>query len=79
MPKRKPIDQYETVYYKYTKDNVEAHRRNPEWYPQVNTEGMCLGRHSATILKVKWDKFDEPKLIEEHRVGVRRKNESRVV
>jgi hypothetical protein len=74
MPKRKPVQKYDTVYYKYSAQNVAAHKVNPEWYPKVNSEGMCLERVADNVLRVKWNGIDEPRLIEEDRVGVRRKN-----
>jgi hypothetical protein len=72
MNQRKQIEQYDPVVYKYSKENVEAHKRNPEWYPKVNTEGMCIER-VGSALRVQWEGFKDSWLIEEDRVGVKRK------
>jgi hypothetical protein len=73
MPKRKPIEQYDTVFYKYSPENVIAHKDNPKYYPKVNTEGLCTGRQGSA-LRVHWVGFDTDWLIEEDRVRVKRKN-----
>jgi hypothetical protein len=73
MQKRKPIQQYDSVYYKYTPENVEAHKMNPTWYPKINTEGVCTGRHGDEYIAVHWVGFENDWLIEENRVRVKRK------
>jgi hypothetical protein len=72
MRQRKPIDQYDTVFFKYSKENVQSHKQHPEWFPKVGVEGMCIMSDNG-LLKVKWDQYDDSYYIEAKRVGVKRR------
>jgi hypothetical protein len=78
MKIRKPIEQFDTVVFKYSKENVASHKRCPEYFPKVGTEGICVESINKT-LKVKWDKFDDAKYVEEDSVLVRRKKKEEAV
>lgn len=68
------IDKYSIVFFKNSPENVKAHKEHPDWFPKVNTMGMCTGRKSQDIISVRWEGFQKDWLIEENRVSLKRKS-----
>lgn len=74
MKKRKPIDKFDTVIYKCSKENRQAHIDSPTYFPKINTEGVCTGRLDESTIIVQWAGYERDWAIEEDRVLIRRKS-----
>lgn len=72
MRKHKPIEEGMFIYFKYSKENVEAHKRDPFWFPKIGTMGMVKGVEGEDILLIQWKlnstSLDDIWRIEKYRV-----------